>query len=181
MKFIKNIKEFISYFNTPFVRPKIKLYIGSISIGTPYFLPRKAIKDTDKPGYLKFVPKRFGFDIVRLGWKTKWSQFRFEWAPLISFVFFKWQIAIIISAPEQDVYWESWLYYQSETDKTKSKSERAIECQKKYPQVWKISKKQVETKIDYYDLILKKKYRIKNIDQIREDKLNSLLNKKTCS
>ena len=58
MNFFKNIKEFISYFNTPFVRPKIKLYIGKVSIGTPYFLPRKAIKDPDKPGYLKFVPKK---------------------------------------------------------------------------------------------------------------------------
>ena len=158
MKFIKNIKEFISYFNTPFVRPKIKLYIGKVSIGTPYFLPRKSIKDPDKPGYLKFVPKKIGFDVVRLGWKTKWSQFRFEWAPLISFVFFKWQIAITISATEQDHYWESWLYYQYETDKTKSKLER----------------NGVETKVDYYDLILKKKYRLKKIEELREEKLNSL-------
>jgi hypothetical protein len=174
MKFIKNIKEFISYFNTPFVRPKIKLYIGKVSIGTPYFLPRKAIKDPDKPGYLKFVPKKIGFDVVTLGWKTKWSQFRFEWDPLISFVFFKWQIAITISATEQDHYWESWLYYQYETDKTKSKLERAIQCQKKYPQNWKLSKNGVETKVDYYDLILKKKYRLKKIEELREEKLNSL-------
>ena len=175
MKFIKSIKEIISYFNTPFVRPKIKLYIGEVSIGTPYFLPRKTIKNPDKPGYLKFVPKKIGFDVVTLGWKTKWSQFRFEWAPLISFVFFKWQIAITISAPEEDHYWESWLYYQSETDKTKSKLQRAIQCQKKYPQNWSQTINGVETKINYYDTILKKKYILKNIDEVREDKLNSLL------
>jgi len=174
MKFIKNIKEIISYFNTPFVRPKIKLYIGKVSIGTPYFLPRKSIKDPDKPGYLKFVPKKIGFDVVTLGWKTKWSQFRFEWTPLISFVFFKWQIAIIVSAPEEHHYWESWLYYQYETDKTKSKSDRMIQCQKDYPQNWSRTINGVETKINYYDTTIKKKYILKNIDEIREDKLNSL-------
>ena len=66
MKFIKNIKEFISYFNTPFVRPKLKFYIGKVAVGTPYFLPRKAINDPDKPGYLKFIPKKIGFDIVNI-------------------------------------------------------------------------------------------------------------------
>ena len=85
---MKTFKEFISYFNTPFVRPKLKFYIGKIAVGTPHFFPRKAIKDPDKPRYLKFIPKKIGFDIVSLGWKTKWSQFRFEWAPVISFVFF---------------------------------------------------------------------------------------------
>ena len=169
-----NLREFISYFNTPFVTPKIKFYIGKVAIGTPYFTPRRSVKDPTNPTRLKFVDKKIGFDICRLGWKTKWSQFRFEWSPIISFVFFRWQIAITISAPEQDQYWESWLYYQYETDKTKSKLERAIQCQKEYPQVWKLSKKGVETKVDYYDLILKKKYRIKNVDEIREDKLNSL-------
>jgi hypothetical protein len=171
----KNIKEFISYFNTPFVRPKLKFYIGKVAVGTPYFFPRRAIKDPDKQGYLKFVPKKIGFDIVNLGWKTKWSQFRFEWSPIISFVFFKWQIAITIVAPEQHHYWESWLYYYYETDKKKSKLERAIQCQKEYPQNWKLSKNGVETKVNYYELILKKKYRIKNIDELRENKLNSIL------
>ena len=168
------LKEFISYFNTPFVRPKLKFYIGKIAIGTPYFFPRKAIKDPDKPGYLKFVPKKFGFDIVELGWKTKFGQYRFEWSPLLSFVFFKWQIAITIVAPEQHHYWESWLYYQYKTDKTKSKLERAIQCQKEYNQVWTQTKNGVETNIDFYDIILKKKYRLKSVDEIREDKLKSI-------
>ena len=36
------------------------------------------------------VPRKIGFDFVGLGWKTKWSSkdIRFEWSPLISFVFF---------------------------------------------------------------------------------------------
>lgn len=171
----KNIKEFISYFNTPFLRPKLKFYVGRVAIGTPYFLPRKSIKDPTNPKRLKFVPKKIGFDICRLGWKTKWSQFRFEWAPVISFVFFKWQIAITIVAPEQDHYWESWLYYQYETDETKSKLERAIECQKEYSQNWSQTINGVEKNINYYDMILKKKYILKSVKELREDKLNSLL------
>lgn len=171
----KKLKEFLSYFNTPFVRPKLKFYIGKVKIGTPYFLPRKTIKDPDNPGYLKFVPKKIGFDIVNLGWKTKFGEFRFEWSPLISFVFFKWQIAIIISAIEENHYWESWLYYQYETDNNKSKFDRATQCQKEYQQIWKLSKNGVSTKVNFYDVILKKKYRIKTVDELREDKLNSLL------
>lgn len=174
MQTFNKLKEFISYFNTPFVRPKLKLYIGKIAVGTPYFYPRRSIKDPDKPGYLKFIPKKIGFDIVDLGWKTKFGQFRFEWSPVISFVFFKWQFAITILAPEKDHYWESWLYYQHKTDKTKTKSERIIQCQKEYPQNWTRTFKGEKTDINFYDTILKKKYRLKNLDQLREDKLNSL-------
>ena len=76
------------------------------------------------------VPKKIGFDFVDLGWKTKWSHedIRFEWAPLWSFVFWKWQIAIIFKAPEMSHYWESWLYYELHTDKSKSKKERIKIC-----------------------------------------------------
>jgi len=49
-----------------------------------------------------------------------------------------------------------------------------IQCQKDYPQNWSRTINGVETKINYYDTILKKKYILKNIDEIREDKLNSL-------
>jgi hypothetical protein len=176
MKFFNTLKEFISYFNTPFLRPKFEFYFGKIAIGTPYFYPRKTIKDPEKPGYLKFVPKKIGFDVVKLGWKTKWSQYRFEWSPVISFVFFKWQIAITIVAPDQHHYWESWLYYQYDTDKLKSKLERAIQCQKEYPQIWLQTINGVETKVNFYETIIKKKYFIKSIGEVREDKLNSLLN-----
>jgi hypothetical protein len=51
---------------SPFHPFKLKWYCGKIAIGTPYFLPRKTIKDPDKPGWLKFVPRRFGFDVIRL-------------------------------------------------------------------------------------------------------------------
>jgi hypothetical protein len=176
MKFFNTLKEFISYFNTPFIRPKIRFYFGKIAIGTPFFYPRRSVKDPDKPGYLKFIPKKFGFDIVKLGWKTKWSQYRFEWSPIISFVFFKWQIAITIEAPEMNHYWESWLYYQYKTDKKSSKIDRAIQCQKEYPQNWLQTLNGVKKKINFYEIILKKKYVIKSIEEVREDKINSLLN-----
>ena len=52
------MKEFISYFNSPFKRPKLKFYLGKVAIGTPYFYPRKTVKDPDKPGRLKFVDKK---------------------------------------------------------------------------------------------------------------------------
>lgn len=111
-------------------------------------------------GTQKSVPKLIGFDFVALGWKTKWTDtdYRFEWAPLISFVFFKWQVAVIFSAPEQSHYWESWLYYEYNTDKSKSQKERIKQCQQDFKQNWIGWKDGVETKTNYYQFILKDKY-----------------------
>jgi len=107
------------------------------------------------------VPKKIGFDFVGLGWKTKWESddYRFEHAPIWSFVFFKWQIAVMFIAPEQSHYWSSWLYYHYETDRTKSKAERIAQCREKFPQLWNSYKAgQEKETIDYYTKILKKKY-----------------------
>ena len=162
MSSIKNIMKeklnIICY--SPFKRLKLKWYFGKVSIGTPYFLPRRWKNDPLKPGYLKAVPKRIGFDFVKLGWKTKWSDtdFRFEWAPIWSFVLFKWQIAIIFQAPEQNHYWECWLYYTHATDKTKSIRERIIQAREEFPCIWKSYSNGVETTTCYWDIILKSKY-----------------------
>ena len=116
---------------------------------------KQQYKDTQKT-----TPKLIGFDFVGLGWKTKWSStdYRFEHSPLISFVFFKWQIAVIFSAPEPDHYWESWLYYEHNTDKSKSKRKRIEQCQKEFPQNWTQYKNGNKETINYYKLILKEKY-----------------------
>jgi len=105
------------------------------------------------------VPKKIGFDFVRLGWKTKWDSYRHEWNPLISFVFFKWQIAVMMIPDHDSHYWESWLYYTRETDKWDNISNRIAKCRKEAPQTWTThhSDDKKET-IDYYDLILKDKW-----------------------
>ena len=170
---------------SPFKPFKLKWYFGEITIGTPYFYPRNWVKYTNQDvidaanesladkklikktfdewceyyrGHQKAVPKKFGFDFVPLGWKTKWDDYRFEWAPLWSFVFLKWQIVVMFIAPEQSHYWESWLYYYRDTDKSKSKQERIKECREKAPQIWTSHKDGKTEKIDYYNLILRKKY-----------------------
>lgn len=182
MKSFKFIKALFS----PFKPFKLKWYAGKIAIGTPYFYPRrwvtltkeeiesratKYVNDPSKvsksfeewceyfKGHQKAVDKKIGFDFVDLGWKTKYDEYRFEWAPLISFVFLKWQIAITVVAPHQHHYWESWLYYENDTDKNKSKQERINQCRKEAPQIWTRYDKVIgNTTVDYYDLILKKKY-----------------------
>jgi hypothetical protein len=106
------------------------------------------------------VPKRIGFDMVDLGWKTKWgnTDYRFEWAPLISFVFFKWQIAVVVIAPEQSQYWEAWLYYHCDTNGTPK--ERIEQCKKGFPLNYTVHRTgQEPEKINYYNLILKDKYK----------------------
>ena len=157
MKDFRYLKAFFS----PFKPLKPRFYIGETAIGTPYFYPRKAIKSKTKPGYLEFIPKKIGFDFVELGWKTKWTDkdIRFEWAPIWSFVFFGYQIAITWNAPEQTHYWESWIYYEYYTDKTKSKTERIEQCKKEAPNTWiRHGNEGIPIETNYYDLILRKKY-----------------------
>ena len=102
------------------------------------------------------VPKKIGFDFVPLGWKTKWDSYRHEWNPMISFVFFKWQIALMF-IPEHDMqYWESWLYYTRETKGTTA--ERLALCRKKAPCTWISHSEGKKETTDYYNLILKKKW-----------------------
>ena len=104
------------------------------------------------------VPKKIGFNFVSLGWKTKYDSYRHEWNPMWSFVFFKWQIALIFT-PEHDMhYWECWLYYTRETNKTKSTKERIKEAKEEYCCVWSSTKDGVDIKTNYWDLILKDKY-----------------------
>jgi hypothetical protein len=103
------------------------------------------------------IPKKIGFDFVRLGWKTKWDSYRHEWNPLISFVFFKWQIAIMMIPDHDSHYWESWLYYTRETKG--DTAERIALCRQLAPQTWtRHSSDGKEETTDYYDLILKKKW-----------------------
>lgn len=162
------MKEIWKYLFSPFVRPKLKFYIGKVAIGTPYFLPRKVVNG-------KFVTKKIGFDFVGLGWKTKWSDtdFRFEWSPVASFVFFKWQIAVMIIPENQNHYWEAWLYYFKKTNKGLSTAERVKQCITHFPQTYKVTSYGETKVVDYYQYILKKKWRTISI----EDKRNKLLKK----
>ena len=156
-----NKLSFLKALFSPFKPFKVKFYMGEIAIGTPYFYPRKWVKNPDKSGYLKAVPKKIGFDLVGLGWKTKWTDddYRFEWEPLLSFVFFKYQIAILVSAPEAFHYWEAWLYYELNTDKSKSKMERIKQCMKEFSLTYTLYHKDgTSGEIDYYQSIIKEKY-----------------------
>lgn len=118
----------LSIYNSPFVFPKIKFRFGKIRIGVPYFLPRYWSKKKNK-----WVQKKwFGIDVISLGWKTKFDDYRFEWRPGISIILFNRQFNITFIAPkDQDfLYWENWLYYHFETDKTLNTLERTKELSK---------------------------------------------------
>lgn len=106
------------------------------------------------------VPLKVGFSYCGLGWKTKWTNtdFRYEWGPVLSFVFFGYQIALMVGHKHSSHYWEAWLYYEYATDKTKSKRERIEQCKKEFNQTWKVYSNGEEEIINYYELILKTKY-----------------------
>lgn len=143
-------------FNSPFKRIKIYFYAGKIRHGVPFFYPRKWISKKGER-YSTAIPKKIGFDFVGLGWKTKWTDkdIRFEYNPIWSFVFFKWQVCLLFIPPEPHHYWESWLYYEMHTDDTKSQKERIEQCRKEFPQKWIQHSKEGRKEINYYELILK--------------------------
>ena len=154
--------NYIKVFNSPFKRPKLKWYFGKIAIGTPYFFPRRWVDNPDKPGYQKAVPKKIGFDFVGLGYKTKWDDhdYRFEWGPLISFVFFKWQIALLFEVPHPEHYWVCWLTYENDTDNDLLDTSTRIKIAKEInPEVWTSSKGDGKKEtICYWDKVLKDKW-----------------------
>lgn len=126
--------------------------------------------------YQKPIPiKYFGFDFTSLGWKTKWNDYRFEWSPSVSIVLFNKQLFISILPNigfyrmfdkdyiKMDCYWESWLHWEYDTDKTKPKEERFKELIKKHSNTWANS----NNSTDYYPMILNKKY-LKLYEQILE-------------
>lgn len=167
LKYIKEDLRFLKALWSPFKPFRLTFYFGKIAIGTPIFFPRRAVRDKENPGYLKFVPRKFGFDFVRLGYKTKWSEtdYRFEWAPLISFVCFNRQFVISVNAPCQNHYWEAWLYYEKQTDHRLPKWLRIRECQEKFPLTYTIYHKSKDTwetenteTVNYYKQILRSKY-----------------------
>ena len=63
--------SFLRVLFSPFKLFGLKFYFGKVAIGVPYFYPRRWV-ESEKPGYTKPVPKKIGFDIVGLGYKTKW-------------------------------------------------------------------------------------------------------------
>ena len=160
LKYILQDLKWLKVLNSPFKLFNVRFYAGKTQIGTPYFLPRKWVKDKEKPGWNKAVPLKVGFSYCGLGWKTKWTNtdFRYEWGPVLSFVFFGYQLALTVGHEHSSHYWEAWLYYEYATDKTKSKRERIEQCRKEFNQTWTVSSMGKEEVVDYYQRILKTKY-----------------------
>jgi hypothetical protein len=153
--------RFLRVYFSPFKAFWPSLYIGKIAVGTPYFYPRRWVKNPKKTGYLMAVPRRVGFDFVSLGYKTKWDEldYRFEWNPIWSFVFFGLQVALIFRPRDEDHYWTCWLIYDYHTDKSKSRVERILEAREKFPCIWTRYSGDDEQTVCYWDFILKNKYK----------------------
>ena len=169
---------FLKILFSPFKRFSLKFYAGKLRVGVPYFFPRVWKKSKTDSKTKIAVPKIIGFDLCGLGWKTKWADtdYRFEWNPVLSFVFFKWQLAVTVTVDNPDEYWTAFLYYQYNTDKSKSKSERIKQCKEEFPlmhTVWSDGENKI---VNYYETILKTKYKDLPKDEIRNNKIEQILN-----
>lgn len=134
--------NFLKVYMTPLQRPKIKLYIGRRRVGTPIFYPRK----------------RIAFKKWDLGYKTKWTSddYRFEWNPGFSFVFFDFQIAVAFTHDHPSHYWEGFLYYYFDTEGTvEDRLKWAIDG---FPMIYKVSGKDGRKVFTYWDKIVRKRY-----------------------
>jgi hypothetical protein len=187
LKYVLQDLKWLKVLNSPFKPFRVRFYAGKTQVGVPYFLPRKWVKYTDEDAktaaikaigdsrlvqksmdewyneykrYNKAVPLKVGFSYCGLGYKTKWTDtdFRYEWGPVLSFVFFGYQVALMVGHKHSSHYWEAWLYYEYATDKTKSKRERIEQCRKEFNQTWTVSSMGKEEVVDYYQRILKTKY-----------------------
>jgi len=190
-KRLKEKFEWMGVYFSPFKPPVPKFYVGGITVGVPYFYPRRWVKATPKRAteaalkeikrlneankgkrvpsfeevykeklrYEYVVDKKIGFDFVGLGYKTKWSDtdYRFEWGPVWSFVFFGWQIAVSFKVPYPEHYWVCWLTYKNDTcSTTRVRIQKAKEIN---PEVWTSSglDNKKET-VCYWDKVLKDKW-----------------------
>ena len=114
----------------------------------------------EKMRYEYAVSKKVGFSFCGMGWKTKWTNtdFRHEYNPVWSFVAFGYQIALIFR-PEHDMhYWECFLAYTYDTDKSKSRKERLKEAIEKHPCTWTSHYNGEKKTTDYWKIIIKGKY-----------------------
>lgn len=151
-----NFEWFKVYFS-PFKPIIPRFYLGKTAIGVPHFLPRN-MKLNKETRYYEFSEKKLGFSFCGMGWKTKYDDFRHEYNPVWSFVAFGYQIALIFR-PEHDMhYWECWLAYEYDTDKSKSRKERLKEAIEKYPCTWTSHYNGEKTTTDYWKVIIKNKY-----------------------
>lgn len=151
--------EWIKVYFSPFKFFLPRFYIGETKIGAPYFLPRN-MKLNKETKYYEFTKKKVGFSFCGMGWKTKWTStdFRHEWNPVWSFVFFGYQIALIFR-PKHDVhFWECWLYYNYATDKKKTVKERLKQAREEFPCTWTSHSNGEDKKVCYWDIIIKNKY-----------------------
>lgn len=157
--FFKKLNFLYVYFS-PFRFFFPSFYIGKTAIGTPYFYPRKWIKSKDKNEYLTPIKKNIGFDFVPLGYKTKWSDldYRHEYNPVWSFVFYGFQIALIFQPPKEEHYWSCWLVYKNHTNKKDSTTDRIKEAKEKFPCIWERYLDGKKEKVCYWDVVLKNKY-----------------------
>ncbi len=158
-----------------FVKPKKRYYLGSSDSGYMYRRPRKfnpTILSVSK-NKLKYDQNyfdvfgyriKFGYPIWLtkrdLGWKDKFNSPRYEFSPLFSIFFFKWQFSIVWDAPDgdNDKYYEMILHYLYYSDKDIKKSKSSWG--------WVDSETKQSTWDDDYILLNTSRNRDKLIDSI---------------
>lgn len=109
----------------------------------------------EKMKYSYAVPLKVGFSSCSLGWKTKYDSFRHEFNPVWSFVFFGYQIALIFRPEDDCHFWECYIAFEYDTDKSKSPKERLKEAIKKHPCTWTSHSDKGKITTDYWTKVIK--------------------------
>lgn len=146
----------LNILKSPFKFPKIKIYLGKVK-SSPYV--RKSLNFKIGKNKINIKISYYG-----VGWKVKYNEYvSYESSPYFSIIWGNKQFCISVKAPvdHDDVYWESYLYYEYLTDKKESKLCRLMETRDKQGMAFtNYSPPLYEPKkIDYYYEITKRKYR----------------------
>jgi len=65
----------------------------------------------------------------------------------------------MIEVEEPEHYWEAWLYYENNTSSKLTKRERINQCRKEFPLLYTVYKSGDTYQVDYYNKILRSKYK----------------------
>ena len=83
-------------------------------------------------------------------------------------------MSVVVDNPDE--YWTAFLYYEKNTDKTKSKKERINQCKKEFPLMFTVWSNGEDKIVNYYEVILKSKYKDLPKDEVRDNKIEQILN-----
>lgn len=149
--------EWMGIFFSPFITPKPKFYFHKNRVADPRILPIIFAKSKVVPYRIEFRQKKFGIDIMPLGYRRDGCLISFVFNPTWRLIIGNFQITVIWELVP--IIWENFLTYEKLTNKNRSKMIRLVDSRELNPSI--LTDGNVDT--DWFLKSLKKKWRVRFI------------------